>query len=53
MVKANGGHMVLGSDSHNLSNLTFHFDESVELLRQAGIDHVAVFNGNGFDHVTI
>jgi histidinol-phosphatase (PHP family) len=53
VVKENGGHMVLGSDSHNLNNLTFHFDESVELLRQAGIDHIAVFNGKGFDHVTI
>ena len=53
VVKENGGHMVLGSDSHNLNNLTFHFDESVELLRQAGIDHIAVFNGKGFDHTAI
>ena len=26
---------------------------AVQLLRQAGIDHIAVFNGKGFDHVTI
>ncbi len=53
VVKENGGHMVLGSDSHNLNNLTFHFDESLEILRQAGIDHIAVFNGTGFDHTPI
>ena len=53
VIKENGGHMVLGSDSHNLNNLTFQFDESVALLREAGIDHIAVYNGKGFDHMAI
>lgn len=53
VVKENGGHLVLGSDSHNMNNLTFHFDESLEILRKAGIDHIAVFNCTGFDHTPI
>ena len=48
-----GGEVVLGSDSHNKDNLIFHFDETVEMLKQAGFDHICVFNGSGFDKVEI
>lgn len=46
-----GGEPVLGSDSHHRDNLIFHFDETVEMLKQAGFDHVCVFNGKDFDKV--
>ena len=52
-VKSQGGHILLSADSHHKDNLTFYFDESVELLRAAGIDHIAVFNGKDFDLVGI
>ena len=52
-VKSQGGHILLSADSHHKDNLTFYFDESVELLRTAGIDHIAVFNGKDFDLVGI
>lgn len=46
-----GGEPVLSSDSHHRDNLTYYFDESVQLLKEAGFDHVCVFNGKGFDKV--
>lgn len=48
-----GGHVVLGSDSHHKDNLIFAFDETIELLRHAGFDHVCMFNGHGFDSIAI
>lgn len=48
-----GGEIVLGSDSHHRDNLIFNFDETVELLKTIGFDHVSVFNGAGFDMISI
>ncbi|MBR6614460.1 MAG: hypothetical protein IKK95_00605 [Lachnospiraceae bacterium] len=48
-----GGKPVLGSDSHDQSNLIFHFDETIELLKQIGFRQVYVYNGNGFDSLEI
>ena len=52
-VKEQGGRILLSSDSHDRNNLTFHFDESVAILKAAGIDHIVAFNGSGFDEVAI
>lgn len=48
-----GGKPVLGSDSHQIENLTFWFDEAVELLKEVGFTHIARFEGNGFSDVAI
>jgi histidinol-phosphatase (PHP family) len=53
VMKQNGGEVVLGSDSHHRDNLTFYFDECVELLKENHIDHISVFNGNSFDKMDI
>jgi histidinol-phosphatase (PHP family) len=53
VMKRNGGEVVLGSDSHHRDNLTFFFDECVEILKNNGIDHISVFNGDGFDKMGI
>ena len=53
VMKRNGGEVVLGRDSHHRDNLTFFFDECVEILKDNGIDHISVFNGNGFDKMGI
>lgn len=52
-VKQQGGHILLSADSHHKDNLTYYFDESVQLLRENGFDHIAVFNGKDFDLVGI
>lgn len=52
-IRENGGEILLSSDSHDKNNLTFHFDECVELLKENGIDHICVFNGTGFDRMAI
>jgi histidinol-phosphatase (PHP family) len=48
-----GGEVVLGSDSHHKDNLIFYFNETVELLKSVGFDHVCMFNGSGFDMISI
>ncbi len=48
-----GGKPVLGSDSHDKNNLIFDFDETVDLLRMIGFEHVYMFNGSGFDSYDI
>ena len=53
IVKENNGEVVLGSDSHHRDNLTFYFDECVEILKENGFDHISVFNGKGFDKMAI
>lgn len=52
-IKEYGGEILLGADSHDKNNLTFHFDESVELLKENGFDHINVFNGTSFDRMAI
>lgn len=44
-----GGEVVLSSDSHKTENLTFYFDETVQMLKKFGFDHIGAFNGRGFD----
>ena len=48
-----GGQVLLGSDSHHKDTLTYWFDEGVQLLKEAGFDHICRFNGSGFDEVEI
>ena len=48
-----GGKVLLGADSHDTKNLTFYFDESVEIAKKAGYKTISVFNGKGFDEVEI
>ena len=52
-IKEFGGEILLGADSHDKNNLTFHFVESVELLKENGFDHINVFNGTDFDRMAI
>lgn len=48
-----GGRILLGADSHHIDNLTFRFDECVELLKAHGFTEIWVFNGKDFDPVAI
>ena len=52
-MKAIGAHPVLSADSHKNENLTFHFDQTVDMLRAIGFRSLAVFNGNGYDEHSI
>lgn len=52
-LRVEGGEIVLSSDSHHRDNLIYGFDEAAELLKQAGFDHICVFNGNKFETVGI
>lgn len=53
IIRDNGGEVVLGSDSHHRDNLIFGFDDCVATLRNIGIDHICVFNGNGYNQMQI
>lgn len=48
-----GGKIVLGSDSHHKDNLIFYFDQAVALAKEAGFNHICIFNGTDFDLVSI
>ncbi len=48
-----GGEVVINSDSHHPDNLDFYFSETVSLLREAGFDTFSVFNGKGFDPISL
>ena len=48
-----GGEVVINSDSHSPEHLDFHFAESAALLRRAGYDSFSVFNGKGFERVSL
>lgn len=48
-LKENGGHILLSSDSHHRDNLTFCFDRCLRILKANGVEHIAQFNGTGFD----
>lgn len=43
-----GGKIVLGSDSHDKHNLTFFFDECIDILQNHGFHEISVFNGEQF-----
>ena len=48
-----GAYPVLSADSHKNENLTFFFDETVDLLRSVGFDSVYAFNGKDYDKYAI
>ena len=52
-LRENHGQILLNADSHHMDNLTTFFDESVEILKNAGFDHICMFNGKTFDEVGI
>ena len=52
-LKDAGGQVLLNADSHHIDNLTTFFDESVEMLKNAGFNHICMFNGKAFDEVGI
>ncbi len=42
------GEVVLSSDCHNPINLTFDFDNTVELLKNVGFDHISYLTSVGY-----
>ena len=52
-LKQIGGRPVLGADSHRIENLTFAFDEAIELLRSYGFPSIFAFGKNGYEEVKI
>lgn len=48
-----GGKVVINADSHNPKNLDCHFNESAQLLKEAGFNSHYVFNGKDFDEINI
>ena len=48
-----GGEILVNSDSHNPDNLDFYFDESIELLKKHGYDHISLLGKDGFYKVKI
>lgn len=52
-IRENGGEILLSADSHHKDNLIYFFDEAVDLLKQAGFDHICRFTGKGFEKVLI
>lgn len=53
ILRDNGGEVVLGSDSHHRDNLIFGFDACVQTLKMMNIDHISVFNGKGYEQISI
>ena len=52
-LKNAGGKILLNADSHRAENMTFWFDEAVQLLKKNGVNEIHMFNGTGFDPVSI
>lgn len=52
-VRNHGGKIVLGADSHHVNNLTFWFDEAVELLRACGFKSIVALHGGRFEELGI
>ena len=48
-----GGEVVINSDSHHPDNLDFYFNESAAILKKAGFESYSVFNGKGFDKISL
>lgn len=53
VIKKAGGKFLLNADSHQVENITFWFDEAVQLLKQNGVNEIHMFNGKGFDPVSL
>ncbi len=52
-ILAQGGKIILNSDSHNKDHLDFYFDESIEILRSVGIKSIVQLIGGKFTEVGI
>ncbi len=52
-VKECGGKFLLGSDSHDPKNLTFDFERSCDILRNAGFTAISQFDGKGFEDISL
>lgn len=52
-ISSERGKIVLSSDSHDKKNLTFFFDECIEILRAHGFHEIHVFDGKQFTAQTI
>ena len=52
-ILAHKGNIVLTSDSHDMANLDFYFDECVELLRSLGFKSISQLQGGSFVEVGI
>ena len=48
-----GGKIILSSDAHRLENLSFWFDEAVELLKAHGFNSIVQLRGGQFEEVSI
>lgn len=52
-IKAHGGKIILSSDSHSKDTLTFFFDESLDILRQNGINSIVTYKNGSFEEIGI
>ena len=52
-VRENGGKILLSSDSHSKQNLTFYFDEALEILRANRFKSIVMLKGGKFEEVGI
>ncbi len=52
-ILAQGGKVVLNSDSHNKDHLIYYFDESIEILKSVGFKHIVQLQGGKFVEVGI
>ena len=44
-----GGKVIITSDSHDVSSLTFGFEEAAAAIKAAGFTSVEVLTGHGFE----
>ena len=47
-IKEMGGELVLGADTHAVDTITCFFPESVEIIKNAGFDHILTLHADGF-----
>ena len=52
-IKERGGRMILSSDSHDKSTLTFYFDECLALLRDNGFNSIVTYADGRFQEIGI
>ena len=52
-IKSHGGKIILSSDSHSKNTLTFFFDESLDILRQNGINSIVTYKNGSFEEIGI
>ena len=52
-LRDNGGEVLINGDTHAPENMTFYFDESVDILKGLGFDHISMLGKDGFYKVEI